>query len=543
MASVQRATGKWAGVALACIVAFNLHAQTRDPVLDRISSAAKDTSQLADALFQLTDAAGPRVVGSPALRHAEEWLSARLRDYGLSNVKLERNPPVNVGGGLTLDPPAWSWSRLTVQQLAPWQQTLIAVPVMYSASTKGPVSGEVTIAPLPRPSAADITAFIERHRGRLRGRFLLVADREAAIAPQEGPGFHRYTPDELRAFAAATSPPPAAPPSPAPAARPAAPPAPASPPALPPSPGETFKQFSRIFDFLRAEGVLALISPARRGSQGGTLIVNGPPTPPGLASAPPPMVDLSPEHFNRLLRLTNHNVPVRLEVNLESTFHDRTGTQNVLGDIRGTGRPDEVVLVGAHLDSWHGATGATDNAIGVATVLEAVRILTASRVPLRRSVRVAFWQGEELFNLAGSRGYIQRYLFDERGTPTDSHRLLSAYLNLDYGSGRIRGIYLQGNDALKPVFDRWLADIGDGTLVASLRTALGSDQAAFEGAGIPGLSFIQDPLNYEQRTHHTNMDEPDYVVLDDARASAVALASVIYRLANADMLLPRKRVQ
>ena len=153
---------------------------------------------------------------------------------------------------------------------------------------------------------------------------------------------------------------------------------------------------------------------------------------------------------------------------------------------------------------------------------------------------LAFWQGEELFNLAGSRGYIQRHLIDERGQPTTAHQRVSAYLNLDYGSGRIRGLYLQGNQALKPLFDRWLADIGDGTLVATLRTTLGSDQGAFEATGIPGLSFIQDPLNYEQRTHHTNMDEPDYVVLEDARASAVALASIIYEIANAADLLPRK---
>lgn len=521
-----------------CITTTVQSAQTATPdaTLERIRREATERSDAAENLFQLTDAIGPRVVGSPAIRQAEAWLGQRLHEYGLQKVRVESNPPVNVGGGLVLDPPGWSWSRLTVQQVAPWQQTLIAVPVLYSPSTPGAVTGDVIVAPLPEPSESPLASFMNRHRGQLRGKFLLLNGKESPIAPADGAAFHRHTPEELKAMAAFVPAPPTV--APAAARGSSSQPAPE-----PPSMAEVFERYSRLFEFLRDEGVLGLIGAARRGSQGGTLLVNGPPTPPVLVAAPPPMFDLALEHFNRVLRLTNRNIPVRIEAHLESTLHEHIGTENLLAEIPGGDKADEVVLVGAHVDSWHGATGATDNAVGVAAVLEAVRILTRLRVPLRRTVQIAFWGGEEVFGLAGSRGYVQRYLVNQNGQKMDAWRKLSGYLNLDYGSGRIRGIYLQGNEKLKPLFDEWLKGVGDGALVATLRTTLGSDQASFERIGIPGLSFVQDPLNYEQRTHHTNMDVSDYVLLDDVRDSAATLASVIYRMANADALLPRKSAQ
>jgi hypothetical protein len=500
-----------------------------DPLLLSIKQAATKGSRVADDLFQLTDAVGPRVIGSPALRKSEAWLADRLREYGLQRVRTEANPPIDIGGGILLNPPGWSWSRLTVQQLAPWQQTLIAVPVLYSPSTPGAVTGEVIVAPLPRSSESEVTAFINRYSGQLRAKFLLLTDKESTIVVSDAPASRHYSASDLKEMSDAR---PAAPPSPPP------PPA-TSQPRSPPRMSDVLAQQSRLFDFLRVEGVLALVGPSRTGSQGGTLVVNAPPTPPTLTTPSPPMIDLAPEHFNRILRLAQRDVVVRLEVNLESSVHEPVGTENVLGEIRGSDRADEIVLVGAHLDSWHGGTGATDNAAGVAALLEAVRMLTTVHIPLRRTVQVAFWGGEELGRV-GSRGYVQRYLMDAEGKPTETLRKISCYLNLDYGSGRIRGIYLQGNEALKPLFDQWLAEIGGGGLVATLRSTLGSDQATFERIGVPGLSFIQDPLNYEQRTHHTTMDVSDYVVVDDVQDSGATLASVIYKIANADTLLPRK---
>jgi carboxypeptidase Q len=504
-----------------------------DPVLLSIKQAATEGSRVAEYLFQLTDAVGPRVVGSPALRKSEVWLADRLGEYGLHSVRTETNPPIDVGGGIFLDPPGWSWSRLTVQQLAPWQQTLIAVPVLYSPSTPGAVAGDVVVAPLPRPSESDVTAFMSRYKGRVRAKFLLLSDKESTIVVADAPASRRYTASELKDMSEAK-----------PIASPGAPPprATSEPPSPAPRMSDVLAQHSRLFDFLREEGVLGLVGPARPGSQGGTLIVNAPAAPPTLTSSPPPMIDLAPEHFNRILRLAQRAIPVRLEVNLASSVHEPAGIANVIGEIPGGDGSQEVVIVGAHLDSWHGGTGATDNAAGVAAVLEAVRTLTTLRVPLRRTVQIAFWGGEELGRV-GSRGYVQRYLLHADGTPTEAARRVSAYLNLDYGSGRIRGIYLQGNEALKPLFDEWLIGVGDGGLVATLRSTLGSDQATFERIGAPGLSFIQDPLNYEQRTHHTTMDVSDYVVVDDVKDSAATLASVIYRIANADALLPRKSMR
>jgi Zn-dependent M28 family amino/carboxypeptidase len=215
------------------------------------------------------------------------------------------------------------------------------------------------------------------------------------------------------------------------------------------------------------------------------------------------------------------------------------GIENVLAEIPGGDKADEAVLVGAHLDSWHGGTGATDNAANVATLLEAARILAALPIPPRRTVQFAFWDGEEL-GLAGSRGYVRQHLVHANGEQTAAHSKLSAYFNLDYGAGRIRGVYLQGNARLKPLFGQWLAPIGDGSLIATLRSTLGSDQASFEKIGIPGLSFVQDPLSYEARTHHTNMDDASYVSIDDLRANADVLAAVIQAVANAEAMLPRK---
>jgi hypothetical protein len=493
-------------------------------------AAHAQPSPLEDNFFALTDAIGPRVVGSDALHQARAYVLERLRAYGLENAHVERTPPIDVGGGVLLDPPGWSWSRLTVQQLRPWPQTLVAAPVLYSPATPGAVVGDIVLAPLPPPSEAELDAFFGARRGQLRNKFVLLRGEEAPITPSESPIFRRHSADDLRAMADFVPEPPAPPKEPPPGAAPQEP---------PPSVEEMFALQSRLHEFLRDEGVLGLIGPARRGSEGGTLQLSPLRTPPELVALPPPTFDLTPEHYNRLLRLVRRNVPVRLEAHLEAAFTSRKGIENVLAEIPGGDKADEAVLVGAHLDSWHGGTGATDNAANVATLLEAARILAALPAPPRRTVQFAFWDGEEL-GLAGSRGYVRQHLVPANGEKTAAYRKLSAYFNLDYGAGRIRGVYLQGNARLKPLFDQWLAPIGDAKLIATLRTTLGSDQASFEKIGIPGLSFVQDPLSYEARTHHTNMDDASYVSIDDLRANADTLAAVILAVANAEAMLPRK---
>lgn len=475
-------------------------------------------SRVRDHLFHLTDVSGPRVTGSPALVAARDWLAAELRAYGLRNVRQETNPPIGIGPGVTWDPQGWSWSRLSVHQVSPWPVTLIGVPVLYSAATPGPVTGDALIAPLPGPDAEAIAAFEQRHRGTLRGKFLLTRETEYPIPPANPNPNHRYSEAEMAAFATVEPPKP----------RPIEPPKSAAPRKRPSYP-ETLALFSRLYRFLREEGVLGVIGPAH--GEGGTLTVRAGAAPPDLPEAPPPTFDLAPEHYNRFVRLLRNGINVRLEADLRTAFHGR-GTRNLLAEIPGTDKSEEVVIAGAHLDSWHGATGATDNASGVAVLLETARILAQSNVRPRRTIRFAFWDAEEL-GLAGSRAYVEKHAAELPRT--------SCYFNLDYGTGRIRGIYLQGRTELAPTISQWLQAVTGEMLVASPRSALGSDQASFERAGVPGFTFIQDPLNYESRTHHTTMDVPDYAATEDLTHAVRVLAHVLLQAASAEELLPRTK--
>jgi hypothetical protein len=491
------------------------------------------SSHLVDDLYALTDAIGPRIPGSAADQRAREWVASRLRTLGLQHVHLDTVSAMDIGGGVLRDPPGWTWTRCVVQQRTPWATTLVGVPALYSPGTAGPVRGGLYVAPLPRFVGADVTAFIERHRGRLASMFLLVRDTAAPVERDWPPSVGAYSAEQLMALATFAPEPSPAPPAPPPAS----PPAGRSEAPAPVGRDPRLVQQDRLMTFLRDEGVLGLIGAGGRGSQGGTIVTSVIPVPPSVIVAPPPTIDLTPEHFNRLLVFAQRGEAAEIELEVEVQITKASGIHSVIGDLPGSDRDDEVVMVGAHLDSLHGATGATDNATGVMTVLEALRLLAARNTPLRRTVRVAFWGGEEL-GLQGARAYVRRHLQDDEGRPTPSAARLSAYFNLDYGSGRIRGVHLQGRRPLKPLFDKWLGEI-DGGLVATLRTTLGSDQATFERSGIPGLSFVQDPLDYETRTHHTTMDVSDYVRVSDVAASAATLAAILERVANAPDLLPR----
>lgn len=496
--------------------------------LSEITRPEPDKPKLLESLFSLTDATGPRVVGSPALETSRHWLEGRLKEYGLRAIRREANLPMEVAPGVTWDPKGWSWSKLHVQQTAPWQTPLIAIPVLYSPSTKGKVSGEVVIAPLPPPREEAVQAFMEEHRGNLNGRFILLHGTERGILRNPDLMYRTYTQADLEGF---QSLPPQEPSKAKPAERKEAPPQ-----GKQPTFEEAMALQSRLHRFLKSEGVLGMIGAAR--GEGGTLFVRPPAAPPDLAELPPPSFDLAPEHFNRIIRLLRHRVPVTLEVDLSSEFHG-AGTVNLLAEIPGTDKADELVVAGAHLDSWHGGTGATDNAVGVAVLLETARILAASGNARRRTIRFAFWDGHELGTI-GSRSYAALHLKDpDSGSPKDEYGRTSCYFNLDYGAGRIRGVYLQGRMELKDTFESWLAGVDGEKLVASPRTTLGSDQATFERLGIPGISFIQDPLNYEVRTHHTSMDLPDYASPDDMMHAVRVLAHLLMEAANAEQPLPR----
>ena len=257
---------------------------------------------------------------------------------------------------------------------------------------------------------------------------------------------------------------------------------------------------------------------------------------------PPPAIALTPEHYNRIFRLTARGIPTRLEVEVQTRFHtEKEDSFNVVGDIPGTGKPDELVMLGGHLDSVAPGLGATDNAAGCAVMMEVIRILTTLQFSLDRSVRIALWGGEEQ-GLLGSKAYVAEHFGDRRTMELKpEHARLSAYYNLDNGTGRIRGVYLQENEMVRPLFAAWLAPFSDmGARTLSIRNTSGTDHLSFDAVGLPGFQFIQDPIEYQTRSHHSNMDVYDRVQPGDLAQAAAVIATFVYLTANREELLPRK---
>jgi hypothetical protein len=309
-------------------------------------------------------------------------------------------------------------------------------------------------------------------------------------------------------------------------------------------------QFSRKrTQFLADEGVLATFEPGR--GDGGTLFVqqggaysSKPASGPYAVTFPanvPPQIVIAVEHYGRLARTLDKKVPVTVALDVRNTFFDNQPGFNVLAELPGTDKADEVVMLGAHFDSWHGATGATDNAVGSAIMLEVMRILKASGLQMRRTVRLALWSGEEQ-GLLGSRAYVKDK-FGDRDTMAlkPEHAKVAGYFNVDNGTGAIRGVYLQGNEAVAPIFGAWMkpfANLGMTTL--SLQNTGGTDHLSFDAVGLPGFQFIQDPVEYDTRTHHSNMDNYERLQPADVMKNAVIVAAFVYQAANRESMLPRK---
>jgi len=248
------------------------------------------------------------------------------------------------------------------------------------------------------------------------------------------------------------------------------------------------------------------------------------------------------EQYGRIVRTLEKNIRVTLELNLANKFYDdNLDSFNILAEIRGTDKADELVMLGAHFDSWTSGTGATDNAAGSAVMMEAMRILKASGQPMRRTVRLALWTGEEE-GLLGSRAYVKEHFGDRQSMQLrPDHAKLSAYFNIDNGTGKIRGIYLQGDEAARPIFEKWMEPFkGMGMTTLSARSTGSTDHVSFDEVGLPGFQFIQDPLEYDTRTHHTNMDVYERLQEEDLKQLAVIAASFVYMTANAELQIPRK---
>ena len=512
-------------------------------VVHRIRDEALKRSQVMKHVFYLTDVHGPRLTNSPGFYAAADWVVEQAKQWGLANAAKETWGPYGRG---------WSTSHFSAHLLEPQYAPLIGVPLAWTSGTDGPVSGTPLYAPLDQAGdfdqdRANIEAYMAEYEGKLRGRIVLIAF-PPEVEPQDRAALRRYTSSELSDRARL--------------------PDPLEPididyrnPVRPADPAERrrFNAYApsyvrRVFaqqrrdlrnrfnQFLANEGASLIVYPARRGD-GGTIF------PPVVSSyrseavIPPPSIALTPEHYNRVVRLVREEIPVSLEAEVRAQFHDETTDSiNVVAEIPGRSKPDELVLIGAHLDSvYAGGTGATDNAAGSAVLMEVMRILKTLDLSMDRTVRMVLWGGEEE-GLLGSRAYIKKHFGNlESMELTPEHAKVSAYYNFDNGTGRIRGVYLQENDMVRPIFGSWLQpfrDLGAATL-ASRRTG-GSDHMSFDMIGIPGFQFIQDPVEYFARTWHSNMDLYERVQPADLMQASAIVASFVYHTANRAELLPRK---
>ena len=499
-----------------------------------IKQQALKKSQVMDHLFQLVEVHGPRLTGSPGFRRAAEWAVKRLQEWGMDNTKLEKWGPYGHG---------WNYSRFSAHLISPQYEALIGVPLGWTPGTSGPVRGTPLIAPLEK----DVQAFISKYKGRLKGAIILAA-KVQPVKVAETAYFRRWTKEELDKLATAEQ---------------------ASPDQfdysnpnlkIPTSPdrrrtyfenapswvidryrAQRQKRQNQLNEFLTEEGVTLVIHPATRGS-GGTVF------PPRMGSRnpedplPPPAIALTPEHYNRIFRLVDRNLKPEIEVKTTTRFwSDDLHSVNVVAEITGMHSPEEVVMIGAHLDSVAPGLGATDNAAGSAVMMEVMRIFKATGLPLDRTVRIVLWGGEEQ-GLLGSEAYVNEHFADEETMELrPEHQKLSAYYNLDNGGGRIRGIYLQENEMVRPIFESWLRPFKDmGAATVSIRNTGFTDHVPFDAVGLPGFQFIQDPLEYSTRTHHSNMDTYDRIQPGDLMQASAIIASFVYHTANRAKLLPRK---
>jgi len=492
--------------ALFCLLLPAAGDQADLTVVHRIKTEAFENSRVMDHLFYLTDVHGPRLTNSPGYAGAAEWTAKRLREYGLDGVKMEKWGPFGRG---------WSYSRFAAHLIEPQYAPLIGFPLAWSPSTNGPVKGQPVLAVLK----AD--ADLEKHKGKLKGKIVLI-DTPRPTPLQTSPPASRYSDQDLLERSLA--------------------PEPGQRRGTPGPDREQQRRFTaRRNQFLRDEGALAVLTTGFRGD-GGTVFASSGGSRDPKDPVPPPMAALTPEHYNRIVRLLEKKVPVRLEIEIQARFHeDSLDSVNVVADIPGGRKKDEIVMMGGHLDSWHPATGATDNAAGCAVVIEAARILMALDLKMDRTVRLGLWSGEEQ-GLLGSKAYVKQHFADpDTMALQPAHASLSAYLNYDNGGGKIRGIYLQGNDMVRPVFEAWLAPFKDlGASTVTIRSTGGTDHLPFAAVGLPAFQFIQDPMEYGTRTHHSNMDVYDRIQPGDLMQSSAVLASLVYHAAVRDQMLPRK---
>ena len=539
---------------------------SEDPI-ERIKEEGLKHSQVMKTLSHLTDVIGPRLTASPALKEANEWTRDTLKGWGLENAHLEAWGPFGKG---------WTLKRFSAQIIEPQCIPLIAYPKAWTPGVDGTLVGEVVY--FDAKTEEDFAKF----KGKLHGAIVLTSPPPEVTAHFEPLG-NRKTDKQLLDLADADEP----------ATKGQRPPrgeqpkakngeqakAKAAPGGRPNYNSPDFRarmELSRKRNlFLSEEGAALLIDPSPMGD-GGTLFVSAaavpstqpqafPPTPGAKRvsawdkDAPKiiPQIVASKEHYNRLVRMIEQGAKPKIAIDLSVQFHDTDlMSYNTVAEIPGTDLKDEVVMLGGHLDSWHSGTGATDNAAGVSAAMEAVRIIKALDLKPRRTIRVALWTGEEQ-GLLGSRAYVTEHFGKSpqgmfgpvsasetekaESAPKPDFDKFSGYFNLDNGTGKVRGVYLQGNEAVRPIFRKWLQPFRDmDASTITISNTGGTDHQSFDGIGLPGFQFIQDDIEYETRTHHSNHDLFDRIQEEDMKQASVIMAAFVYNTANLDEKLPRK---
>ena len=471
-------------------------------VVARIRAEGLERSQIEALAHHLTDVIGPRLTGSPGMRRANDWTAATLEEWGLANAAVE--PWGEFGRG-------WEQVRYRGTILEPFSQPLNAQAVGWTGGTNGPIRGSAVVVPGGFDSLASFT-------GSLAGAFVMLAE-PREINPEFEHRDRRTPVDSL----------------------------------LQPAQDRPGRRrgngpinweslLTRIAEAqarqdadLRARGVALVLTPSNRGhgiiGGGGKLFGRY-----GRYDDPLPELVISREQYNQIYRNVTEGRGVTVEVDLETRFYDDDLTSyNTVADLPGGDLADEYVMIGAHLDSWHYGTGATDNGAGSIVMMEAMRILKTIGVTPRRTIRIGLWSGEEQ-GLWGSREYLARH--------PEMHDKISAYLNVDNGTGKIRGIWNQMNEAASPIFEQTLWPFRDlGVVAVRHGNTGGTDHLSFDAAGIPGFNFIQDPIEYGINTHHTDLDTFDHLVLDDLKQAAVVVAATAYHLAMRDEMVPRKAME
>ena len=464
-------------------------------MVTRIRQEGFRDSHVMETASAITDGIGARLTGSPNMKRANEWTRDRLAQWGLANAHLESWGPFGRG---------WSFEAASVRMVAPDAVPLLALPKAWSRGTNGPIRGAALLAKLTSPED------FEKQKGKLRGRIVLSDYRD--VRPPEKPSPERYDDKALEELWEYEVPTP-----------------------RDPDEYRRRREFRRALnEFLEKEQPLAVIDPGALDAGIFRVQQNGS----GWNKNEPigvPSLVMEVEHYGRIVRLLEAKKAVQLEIDAPARFHDDDPmAYNTVAEIPGAEKSGQIVMLGAHLDSWHASTGATDNAAGCAVVMEAVRILKALGARPRRTIRIALWSGEEQ-GLYGSEAYVMEH-FASRPIPTDpkeresfslrrstapltvkpDHAKLAAYFNVDNGTGKVRGVYAQENAAVVPIFEKWLEPLKDlGATTVTMRNTRGTDHESFDAVGLPGFQFIQDDVGYDTRTHHTNQDSYERLQRDD----------------------------